>query len=34
MPKGRPQDYKVFGKPSSGVKASAKKGKKGMKKEY
>ena len=25
MPKGRPQDCKVFGKPSSGVKKGAKK---------
>lgn len=24
MPAGRPQDYKVYGKPSSGIKASAK----------
>lgn len=25
MPPGRPQDYKVFGKKSSGLKAAAKK---------
>lgn len=32
MPKGRPQDYKVFGKPSSGVKPDVKKSMKGGKK--
>ena len=34
MPKGKPGDYKVYGKPSSGVKPGAKKPakKKGAKK--
>jgi len=29
MPKGRPQDYKKFGDPKSGIKKGAKSAKKG-----